>query len=46
MKYAHNDLISDLDLFCIPQVILNIATSKFDTNVVVSVTFDIISGFC
>ena len=43
--YAHNDLISDLDLFCIPEAILNARTFKSDTNVVVSVAFDVSYGF-
>ena len=40
MKYVHNDLISDLELFRIPEAILMLAF-KFDTDVVVRVTFDI-----
>ena len=42
----HNYLISDLDLFHIPEVILNARGFKFDTNVVVSVTLDKSSVFC
>ena len=37
--------ISDLDLFRIPEAIFHARTFKFDTNVVVSVAFDISSGF-
>ena len=36
----------DLDLFHIPGAIINARPFKFDTNVVISVTFDISSGFC
>ena len=35
MRYAHNELIGDLQLFRIPD----------DTKVAVSVTFDVSSGF-
>ena len=45
IKYAHNDHISDLDLYHIRYAILNDASFKFDTDIVVSVTFDISSGF-
>ena len=41
----HNDLISNLDLFCIIGAIFNARTFKFHTNVVVSVAFAIRSGF-
>ena len=37
-----NNLIRDLDLFRIPEAIFNARAFKFDTNVVVSVTFDIV----
>ena len=47
IEYMHNDLISDFDLFHISEAIFNFFRSfKFDTNLVVSVTFDISSGFC
>ena len=42
----HNDLISDLELFRIPETFFNARTFIFDTSVPVSVTFDINSGFC
>ena len=42
----HNNLIRDLDLFRILEAIFNARAFKFDTNVVVSVTFDIHYGFC
>ena len=42
----HNDLNSDLDLFHILESIFDARTFKFDTCVVVSITFDISSGFC
>ena len=38
IKYVHNDLIKDLDLFHIPVAIFNARTSKFDTVVVVPLT--------
>ena len=45
MKHMHIDLISDLDLFCLPEAIFNARAFKFDTNVVVCVTSDINSRF-
>ena len=39
---AHNDIFRDLDHFRIPEA----RPFKSDTNVVISVTFDITSGFC
>ena len=41
-KYVRNDLISDSDLF----LISNAGPFKFDSYVVVSVTFDISFWFC
>ena len=41
----HNDLISDLDHFHIPEVIFDARAFEFYTNTVASVTFDISSGF-
>ena len=38
--------MKDLDLFRIPEAMFDTRAFKFDTNVVVSVTFDISSGFC
>ena len=38
MMYAYDDLISDLDLFRIPEAIFKTRAFKFDSNVVVSVT--------
>ena len=46
IRYAHNELISILDLFCIPEAVFSARTFMFDTNAVVSVTFDINSRFC
>ena len=46
MKYVLTGLITDLDLFHIPEAIFNARTCIFDTNVVVSETFDINSWFC
>ena len=39
IRYVHNDLISDLELFHISDAIIKARTFIFDTNVVVSVTF-------
>ena len=44
IKYAHNDINSVLDLFYIPYAIFNARTYTFDTNVPVSVAFDISPG--
>ena len=44
-KCVHKDLIGYLQLFRIPEAI-NARAFKFDTNIVVSVTIDINSGFC
>ena len=38
-------MINDLELFRIPETIFDTRTFKFDTNVVVSVAFDISFGF-
>ena len=46
IEYAHNDLFGYLNIFHIAQAIINARTSKFDTIVVVNVTFDISSGLC
>ena len=43
---SHNDLITDLELLCIPEAMFNARTFKFDTNLIVDVTFDISFGFC
>ena len=45
IKYAHDVLISDLDLLYIPEAIFNATTFKFDTHVV-RLPFDTGSRFC
>ena len=45
IKDVHNDLISDFALFHIHETIFNARTSKFDTNIEVSVTLDLNSRF-
>ena len=46
IKYAHNDLISDLDLLRISEAILNPEAFAFGTNILITLNFDISSGFC
>ena len=39
IDYAHNGLISNLDLFRICEAIFNARAFKFDTDVIASATF-------
>ena len=46
IEYVHGDLISNLDLFDIPETIFDVRAFKFHSNLIVNVNFDICSGFC
>ena len=46
IKYAHNDLIRNLDLLRIPDASFNTRACRFDTNVAVNVTIDISYIIC